>query len=314
VNAKGGVIFMSETQICIRCGRELPATTDYFFQLKIGKIRTRCKECFGHEFTHKLEAKEGYRVCKKCGLELPETEEYFILRKDVPNPCYRGICKECKYREHSEHWFDNKEELSVKNKEYYNENRDKILAHQKQDRDNNPEKHTEKNKRNWEKFRGKRIVASKKRYQENKTRYNEVRRQKKDRNREWYNQYYASDHGKAVVLKIVQKRRALKNNLLSTFIEQDWHDVLAYFNNGCAYCGAINIKLQQDHVIPVSKGGYYTCSNIIPACKHCNSAKHSSDFDPWYRAQPFFSEVRLKKILKWTGYKSNSEIQQMSMF
>ena len=32
-------------------------------------------------------------------------------------------------------------------------------------------------------------------------------------------------------------------------------------------------KLEQEHVIPLSKGGALTLHNIVPACRSCNSKK-----------------------------------------
>src|SRR5689334_10421677 len=43
----------------------------------------------------------------------------------------------------------------------------------------------------------------------------------------------------------------------------------------CAYCPAEANTI--DHVVPLSKGGLHTASNIVPACKACNSRKHNRD-------------------------------------
>jgi hypothetical protein len=42
----------------------------------------------------------------------------------------------------------------------------------------------------------------------------------------------------------------------------------------CVYCGSSTKKtLTVDHVIPVSRGGGNTWSNLVTACSKCNSAK-----------------------------------------
>lgn len=63
--------------------------------------------------------------------------------------------------------------------------------------------------------------------------------------------------------------------------QEQWIDTLKYFDNSCAYCGMsnedhiiiFNENLHQEHIIAVTKGGSYTKSNIIPACRRCNSSK-----------------------------------------
>jgi 5-methylcytosine-specific restriction endonuclease McrA len=54
--------------------------------------------------------------------------------------------------------------------------------------------------------------------------------------------------------------------------EQQWQDILAAYGYRCAYCRRRK-PLTQDHVIPVSRGGHHTASNIVPACQSCNSSK-----------------------------------------
>ncbi len=57
-----------------------------------------------------------------------------------------------------------------------------------------------------------------------------------------------------------------------TFSSAAWLHVKSLFGQCCAYCGK-RVKLTQDHVVPVSKGGWHFSGNIVPACKSCNSRK-----------------------------------------
>jgi 5-methylcytosine-specific restriction endonuclease McrA len=43
----------------------------------------------------------------------------------------------------------------------------------------------------------------------------------------------------------------------------------------CHYCGrsAEPRDLTMDHIVPVSRGGQSTKSNVVPCCKACNNAK-----------------------------------------
>jgi 5-methylcytosine-specific restriction endonuclease McrA len=52
---------------------------------------------------------------------------------------------------------------------------------------------------------------------------------------------------------------------------------------GCAYCGASTTTLQRDCVLPLSRGGRYTLSNIVPVCRSCNASKCNAEVTGWLR-------------------------------
>lgn len=51
---------------------------------------------------------------------------------------------------------------------------------------------------------------------------------------------------------------------------------------GCAYCGA-DEPLQKDCMLPISRGGRYTVSNVVPACGSCNASKCNTEVTTWLR-------------------------------
>jgi 5-methylcytosine-specific restriction endonuclease McrA len=67
------------------------------------------------------------------------------------------------------------------------------------------------------------------------------------------------------------------------------------FGNCCAYCGGGG-DMQIEHVDPISEGGAHDIGNIVPTCWPCNASKRTKPMEPWYRSQPFFSELRLHRI------------------
>jgi len=78
----------------------------------------------------------------------------------------------------------------------------------------------------------------------------------------------------------------------------------AVWDNRCAFC-AVDAshernhgreRLTVEHVLALTKGGLDEASNIIPACTACNSSKHNSPVEDWYRQQPWFTEARWRKI------------------
>jgi len=56
-----------------------------------------------------------------------------------------------------------------------------------------------------------------------------------------------------------------------------WHARCAFYGWRCAYCGKQLNRgtVEIDHVIPVAKGGTGWASNLVPACRSCNSSKGS---------------------------------------
>lgn len=61
--------------------------------------------------------------------------------------------------------------------------------------------------------------------------------------------------------------------LINDFTPQQWKIVKEIYGSKCVYCGQKMLHLTQDHLTPLSKGGNNTLSNIVPACRSCNSKK-----------------------------------------
>lgn len=105
-----------------------------------------------------------------------------------------------------------------------------------------------------------------------------------------------------------QRRRARKNELINDFTKVEWLTCMKYFEDKCAYCGGSDGKITQDHFTPVSKGGHYTESNIVPACFSCNTQKHNTLFPEWYKTKSFFCKGRKHKIYSYLKTRNgNSE-------
>lgn len=52
---------------------------------------------------------------------------------------------------------------------------------------------------------------------------------------------------------------------------------------GCAYCGGEGAALQKDTMLPISRGGRYTLTNVVPACQSCNASKCNTEVTTWLR-------------------------------
>lgn len=52
-------------------------------------------------------------------------------------------------------------------------------------------------------------------------------------------------------------------------------------NYTCSYCGERGVMLECDHIIPISRGGGNSISNLTTACKPCNLSKRDRTPDEW---------------------------------
>lgn len=57
----------------------------------------------------------------------------------------------------------------------------------------------------------------------------------------------------------------------------EWQNLKAQYDHTCPGCGKSEptIKLTQDHIIPLSRGGSDNIENIQPLCLTCNIRKHT---------------------------------------
>lgn len=62
---------------------------------------------------------------------------------------------------------------------------------------------------------------------------------------------------------------------------QEWIDLKDYYQFTCLCCKRTepHIKLELDHVVPLSKGGRNLIENAQPLCRSCNSSKNDKTID-----------------------------------
>jgi 5-methylcytosine-specific restriction endonuclease McrA len=83
---------------------------------------------------------------------------------------------------------------------------------------------------------------------------------------------------------------------------EQWQWLLDQTNHCCVYCGKHESeigRLQQEHVIPLSRRGAYTITNIVPACRPCNSRK--KDRTPAEAGMTFAIEINPLAHMKQTS-------------
>lgn len=260
------------TKVCNKCGRELELSPQYFHRCT--KIRDGyngiCRECRGSKFAPI--PKEGFKFCSKCGKELPNTLEYFMKSKGKSG--IGTTCRNCSLEYKRRYNAENREWINEKNRQYNLTHKEEISVYGREYRKTHPHKP--------------------------KPQTEESRERKRN-----YVKIYDQTHKEEMRIKC-NRRRAKKRQLPSTLTKKQWLEIKEYFGNKCVYCGK-ELPLQQEHFIPLSKGGEYTHNNIVCACAECNYSKGDKDFFLWYPKQPFYNSKREQTLLKFLGYKGKTQ-------
>jgi 5-methylcytosine-specific restriction endonuclease McrA len=80
-----------------------------------------------------------------------------------------------------------------------------------------------------------------------------------------------------------RKRRLLHLNVEGSHTYQEFLFLCVLVNWECSYCRcALTLStVTEDHVIPLTRGGSDDITNILPACKSCNSSKGNKLVEEW---------------------------------
>jgi len=76
---------------------------------------------------------------------------------------------------------------------------------------------------------------------------------------------WAKSNPEKIAAKQLRRSRRKRDGLLT----EDWIAVIE--KDPCAYCGGEGGTI--DHVIPLSRGGEHGDTNVVGACRRCNSSK-----------------------------------------
>jgi 5-methylcytosine-specific restriction endonuclease McrA len=133
---------------------------------------------------------------------------------------------------------------------------------------------TEHGKRKRQEYsRSPRAAQARKRYSKTEAGQAYLKKyQKSDKRKAVLRRYYASPKGKESVLRAVHKRRALLGLTKCDLTVDQWQEICQKQNYKCAMCGEAK-TLTRDHIVPLTKNGQHTASNIQALCQSCNSKK-----------------------------------------
>lgn len=102
----------------------------------------------------------------------------------------------------------------------------------------------------------------------------------KDSNKRAYHNAWRRESDRTVEY---QTRRARKLQAEGTFSLDEWYEVCERYGNKCLACKRPDVRLTQDHIVPLACGGTNYIENIQPLCGPCNSSKGKQTID--YRTE-----------------------------
>lgn len=153
------------------------------------------------------------------------------------------------------HYASHKDQVLAKNAEYRRAHRSEMVAYDAARKDQ---------RRTY--YEGRRGLLSERASRQ----YVENREQIAARNAAW--RTANPEHWR--LLKAARSARE-RGAAVCDLTKPQWEAIKALFGYRCAYCEAKPVKLTQDHVVAVVRGGGHTAWNVVPACRPCNSKKHA---------------------------------------
>lgn len=185
------------------------------------------------------------KTCSICGEEKPLCEfNKHIRTKDG----LTASCRSCNQKRSRKYYQENKGKVAEINNRWKINNPEKVAEIKKKWLVSNPEKRRESVHKSYEKHKEEKLAYSKKWRMENNDK------------RIFYEK---------------SRRARIYGAEINDFNKRQWEEVLSEHGNFCHYCGRDDVRMTMDHVIPLSKGGNHTKSNIVPACLSCNSKKNN---------------------------------------
>ncbi len=272
-----------------------------------------CSMVCRSEFERLEAAKVTHKVCSGCKEDKPLDNFYNQPQKFDGKS---ATCKKCTreqidqhHKEHPENrkisrkkYFEkNKEKILARNKQRYQENRERLLEKVYKHRKENPDKIKEQKSKHYQGHKQEIIQTVKKYRQDNLEKVKA--KQKIFRKR-------PENHIK--ILARNRLRDAKQANLPNTFKQSNWEFALTYWKGCCAVCGrppGLWHTLAMDHWIPLANPDCpgTVPSNIIPLCHGvdgCNNSKRDKDPALWL-TQKYGSKKAKTKIKEIELYFDN---------
>ncbi len=201
--------------------------------------------------------------CSKCGFE--KSREVFS-RQSTNRDGLKAWCKPC--------MVESAMESAVRNPERVQKHKD------------------EWKKRNPETVRLQGLKDKRKAYERDPEKHRRLTHEYYVTNRKRIAAKRATPEGRRKRVIAQQRREARKRRQGGSGVTRaQWEQILKDYGHECAYCPSKG-PLAMDHIVPISRGGSHDVSNVVPACKPCNSSKND------------------RLLLEWLGYDAGAPIRR----
>lgn len=77
------------------------------------------------------------------------------------------------------------------------------------------------------------------------------------------------------IVKTTEQNRRARHKNAGHLSRQEWADIQEKYDHACYYCRAKGLPLEQEHKVPLIRGGLHNAENVVPACRECNARKYT---------------------------------------
>lgn len=216
------------------------------------------------ELIFKMESKR----CPQCG-QIKDVGEFY--RNKTRRDGFTTYCKECIKENAHDYHQRNKEACRERLNKWRAENKEYVRERDKKYREENPD------------------VEFKKQYKYRETHKEQLYLKGKKYREEHREYFYEKNAERKELMKITDD-----GTVTNEYLEFIYHEQ----NGKCMYCGCdLNESGKHlDHIIPLSKGGKHTCTNIQWLCPTCNLSKGDKLEEEWLKKE------RCKPTDIWTNH------------
>jgi hypothetical protein len=314
---------MTPTKQCSKCEAEYPATSEYFHHANKNSdgLRTECKLC-------RIEDTKRYREAHREELREKQLHYSRTDRGREQQQRYLEANQEAIHKQQKRYYDSNREKILEQKKhqrqtnpEIFRErrrqyrqanpekfrqsyrswrerNRETLLEKERQRRRENPETTRERDRQYYQINRERILEQTRLRRLANPERHRAIEREWRERNRDILQEnerrYYQAHRDRLILRKMHRYTR--KRALPDTLTIEEWRTAIVYWENRCAYCEKQVSTLTMDHYVALSCENCpgTVVSNILPACRQCNSSK--CDNKAWMWLVSKFGEEQAEAI------------------